>query len=171
MIERNEYANEIDNFYRKSFILENPSEMDPVLYFYLIDAAAHMDYTISALAYGQDSVKCTMTAEYLRRRVDEAKTKDKSLFPEFMVWLRDKYIEDFEETPMLWQFVYDPDETARYAGFRFVLDINSKTPLPPKFFKDMADDLFSQNVMRSLYPEGRIGRRFAEFKAGYEAKK
>lgn len=164
LLEKNDYSQQIDNLYRKSLILETTSEMDPVLYFYYIDTIAHLDYTLSALAYSSDSIKCTMTGEYLRRRVDTAKEGDHALFPAFMVWLRDNHKEQFEETPILWQLVYDPDEVSCYLGFRIVLDPNSKIPLPPQFFHDMADDLFGLKFLRSIYPEGTLGKLFAEFK-------
>ena len=131
--QRNEYSNEVEYLYHKSLILENPSEMDRVLYFYLIDAVAHLDYTLSSLAYNPDSIRCVMTAEYLRHRVDLAKEGDNALFPGFMV--------------------------------RIVLDPASRSPLPPQFFHDMADDLFSQPMLRSLYPTGALGKLFAEYKA------
>lgn len=162
---RNEYSSQIEHLYHKSLILESPSQMEPVLYFYFIDTIAHLDYTLSTLAYNIDSIRCTMTAEYLRRRVDQAKEGDNALFPEFMVWLRDTNSEMFEETPILWQLIYDPDDTAKYAGFRIVLDPASKVPLPPQFFHDMTEDLFSMKFLRSLYPEGSLGKLFAEFKA------
>ncbi|MDO5845112.1 MAG: hypothetical protein Q4Q53_08215 [Methanocorpusculum sp.] len=160
----NDYDKEINYLYSKSLILETPSDMDPVLYFYFIDTIAHLDYTLSALAYSTDSIKCVMTAEYLRKRVDDAKCGDNALFPKFMMWLRDNNKEMFEETPILWQLVYDTDEDAGYMGFRIILDRNSKTPLPPQFFRDMADDLFSIKMLRSIYPEGALGKLFAEFK-------
>lgn len=158
------YDKEINYLYSKSLILETPSEMNPVLYFYFMDAVAHLDYTLSALAYNIDSIKCVMTGEYLRQKVEVSKSGDYALFPKFMVWLRDNNKEAFEDTPMLWQFVYDPDEDAGYMGFRIVLDKSSKTPLPPQFFHDMADDLFSMKMLRSFYPEGSLGKLFAEFK-------
>lgn len=168
--QRNEYSNEAEYLYYKSLILESPSEMDPVLYFYLIDAVAHLDYTLSSLAYNPDSIRCVMTAEYLRRRVDLAKEGDNALFPGFMVWLRDTNQEMFESCPMLWQLIYDPDECTRYVGFRIVLDPASRTPLPPQFFRDMADDIFSQQVLRSIYPAGALGKLFAEYKAKHAAR-
>ena len=140
--------------------------MDPVLYFYWMDAVAHLDYTLAALAHSVDSIKCAMTGEYLRYRVNTAKTGDYALFPQFMVWLRDNHQEAFENTPILWQLEYDPDEDAGYVGFRVVLDRSSKLPLPPQFFQDMTDDLFNQGLLRSLYPEGKLGKLFAEFKKG-----
>jgi hypothetical protein len=30
----------------------------------------------------------------------------------------------------------------------------------------MTDDLFNQGLLRSLYPEGKLGKLFAEFKKG-----
>lgn len=163
MPQRNEYSNEIEYLYHKSLILENPSDMDPVLYFYFIDALAHLDYTLGTLAYNSDSIRCTMTSEYLRRRVDLAKEGDNAAFPAFMVWLRDTNQEMFEATPILWQLVYDPDEPTRYAGFRIVLDPNSRVALPPQFFHDMADDLFDQKFLRSIYPVGALGKLFAGY--------
>lgn len=161
---RNDYNSQMEYLYHKSLILESTSEMDKVLYFYWVDAVAHLDYTLSSLAHSIDSIKCTMTGEYLRYRVDTAKSGDYALFPKFMVWLRDNNQEVFESTPILWQLEYDPDEDAGYVGFRIVLDRSSKTPLPPQFFRDMVDDLFDQNLLRSLYPEGKLGKLFAEFK-------
>ncbi|HJJ48505.1 MAG TPA: hypothetical protein O0X39_05925 [Methanocorpusculum sp.] len=158
------YSNEIDYLYHKSLILESPSEMHPVLYFYFMDTLGHLDYTLCALAHSTDSIKCTMTGEYLRAKVDIAKTGDYALFPKFMVWLRDNHREAFENTPILWQLVYDPEEESKYIGFRFVLDPDSKTPLPPNFFHDMADDLFQTPFLRSIYPEGALGKLFEEFK-------
>jgi len=162
--EKNDYSPQIEYLYRKSLILETPSDRDQVLYFYLIDTIAHLDYTLSSLAYSSDSIKCTMTAEYLRNRVDVTKTGDYALFPAFMIWLRDDHKEQFEETPILWQLIYDPEEVSGYLGFRIVLDPNSKIPLPPQFFHDMADDLFRLKFLRSIYPEGTLGKLFAEFK-------
>ena len=162
--QRNEYSNEIDYLYHKSLILENPSEMDPVLYFYFIDTIAHLDYTLSALAYNIDSIRCAMTAEYLRHRLDLAKEGDNGLFPDFMIWLRDTNQEMFENPPILWPLVYDPDEPTRYAGFRVVLSPWSRPPLPPQFFHVMSDDLFAQPLLRSLYPTGALGKLFAAFK-------
>ena len=51
LLEKNDYSQQIEYLYRKSLILETTSEMDPVLYFYYIDTIAHLDYTLSALAY------------------------------------------------------------------------------------------------------------------------
>ena len=163
---RNDYNSQVEYLYHKSLILETPSEMDPVLYFYWMDAVAHLDYTLAALAHSVDSIKCAMTGEYLRDRVDVKKTGDYALFPQFMVWLRDNHREEFENTPIIWQLEYDPDEDAGYVGFRIVLDRSSKLPLPPQFFRDMTDDLFAQSLLRSLYPEGKLGKLFAEFKKG-----
>lgn len=162
--QRNEYSGEVEYLYHQSLILETPSDMDPVLYFYFIDTLAHLDYTVSALAYNIDSIRCAMTAEYLRHRVDLAKEGDNALFPGFMLWLRDTNSEMFEETPILWQLIYDPDDTAKYNGFRIVLDPASRIPLPPQFFHDMTDDLFAQKFLRSIYPEGALGRLFAVYK-------
>lgn len=161
---RNEYSGEVEYLYHKSLILESPSQMDPVLYFYFIDTVAHLDYSLSALAYNIDSIRCTMTAEYLRKRVDIAKEGEYALFPEFMIWLSETNQTMFEETPILWQLIYDPNDSAKYAGFRIVLDPNSKVPLLPQFFHDMTDDLFSMKFLRSIYPEGALGKLFSEFK-------
>ncbi len=162
--EKNGYSTQMEYLYHKSLILETPSEMDPVLYFYFIDAIARLDYTLSALEYNVDSIKCAMTAEYLRSRVDTAKSGDYARFPAFMLWLRDNHKDQFEETPILWQLVYDPDEEACYLGFRIVLDSSSKAPIPPQFFHDMTDDLFGLKFLRSIYPDGALGKLFTEFK-------
>lgn len=162
--EKNGYSNQMEYLYHKSLILENPSDMDPVLYFYFIDTIAHLDYTLSALEYGIDSIKCSMTGEYLRSRVDTTKTGDYARFPAFMLWLRDTHKDMFEETPIMWQLVYDPDEQAGYLGFRIVLDPCSKTAVQPQFFHDMTDDLFALKFLRSIYPDGPLGKLFTEFK-------
>ncbi|MDO5845677.1 MAG: hypothetical protein Q4Q04_02015 [Methanocorpusculum sp.] len=162
----NDYNAAMDALYHKSLVLESPSDMDPVLYFYWMDTVAHLDYTLASLIYSADSIRCMMSAEYLRHRVDVARSGEYALFPKFMVWLRDNHKEAFENTPILWQLEYDPDEDAGYLGFRIILDRSSKTPLPPQFFRDMTDDLFSQNFLRSIYPEGSLAKLFAEFKAG-----
>ena len=166
MLQKNPYTPEMGYLYHQSLILESPSDMDKVLYFYWIDAIAHLDYTLSALVDNVDSIKCTMTGEYLRYRVDVKKQGDYALFPEFMVWLRDNYRDDFENTPIIWQLEYDPDENGGYIGFRIVLDKDDKRPLTPQFFHDMTDDLFNKNILAGMYPNGFIAKRFAEFKEG-----
>ena len=50
---RNDYNSQMEYLYHKSLILESPSQMDPVLYFYWMDAVAHLDYTLAALAQAQ----------------------------------------------------------------------------------------------------------------------
>ena len=166
MIECNPYNAEMEYLYAKSLILESPSEMDKVLYFYWVDAIAHLDYTMSALAHNIDSIKCFMTAEYLRFRVDVKKSGDYALFPKFMIWLRNNHKEDFENTPIIWQLEYDPDEAGGYIGFRVILNPDSQIPLSPQFFHDMIDDLFEPALLNSLYPNGRLGILFDEFKSG-----
>jgi len=162
---QNEYTPEMEYLYHNSLILESTSEMDPVLYFYWVDAVAHLDYTISAMAHNVDSIKCIMTGEYLRQKVEVKKNGDYAQFPAFMLWLRDNHKEDFENTPMIWQLEYDPDEAGGYMGFRIILDPEDKRPLLPPFFHDMIDDLFNRDLIAGLYPNGFLGRRFAEFKA------
>ena len=166
MLQKNPYTPEMGYLYHQSLILESPSDMDKVLYFYWIDAIAHLDYTLSALVDNVDSIKCTMTGEYLRYRVDVKKQGDYALFPEFMVWLRDNHRDEFENTPIIWQLEYDPDENGGYIGFRIVLDKDDKRPLTPQFFHDMTDDLFNKDFIAGLYPTGFIAKRFAEFKEG-----
>ncbi len=159
-----EYTPEMEYLYHKSLILESPSEMDPVLYFYWMDAIAHLDYTLCALVHSIDSIKCTMTAEYLRQKVEVKKGGDFAKFPAFMLWLHDNHKEDFENSPMIWQLEYDPEEPGGYMGFRIILNPDDKRPLMPSFFHDMTDDLFNRDVIAGLYPNGFLGKRFAEFK-------
>ncbi|HJJ55660.1 MAG TPA: hypothetical protein O0X99_01650 [Methanocorpusculum sp.] len=115
-------------------------------------------------AYNSESIRCIMTAEYLRNRISQLNVGDNALFAGFIIWLRDNHPDIFNQIPILWQLIYNPLENTRYVGFRMVLDPNSKNPLPPQFFHDMVDDLFSQRFLRSIYPEGSLGKLFSEYK-------
>ena len=66
MLEGNEYARAMQKLYGKSLILESTAEFHPVLYFYFIDALAHIDFTLSILAYNYMSPRNVMSMEYLR---------------------------------------------------------------------------------------------------------
>ncbi|HJJ55659.1 MAG TPA: hypothetical protein O0X99_01645 [Methanocorpusculum sp.] len=70
-VPNNGYSTEIEYLSNKSLILENPSDMDPVLYFYFIDTVSHLDYTLSSLAYNSESIRCIMTAEHLIEIYDD----------------------------------------------------------------------------------------------------
>jgi hypothetical protein len=70
MPEQNEYLNVLDYLYEKTLILQDTSGFNKVLYFYFIDALAHIDYTAGIYAYNIVSPKNIMAGEYLRWRID-----------------------------------------------------------------------------------------------------
>ena len=84
----NEYINALTHLYEKSLILHDTSLFNKTLYFYFIDAIAHIDYTCSIYAFNYQSPKNIMGAEYLRWRIDEEKKGDRPQFPAFIAWLK-----------------------------------------------------------------------------------
>ena len=81
MQDDNEYLTVLDYFYNKSLMLQDTSGFNKVLYFYLVDALAHIDYTLGVLAYNYGSPKNIMGAEYMRWRIDEEKKGDRAKVP------------------------------------------------------------------------------------------
>ena len=69
----NEYINALTHFYEKSLILHDTWLFNETLYFYFIDAIAHIDYTCSIYAFDCRSPKNIMGADSLRWRIDEEK--------------------------------------------------------------------------------------------------
>ena len=76
------------HLYEKSLILHDTSLFDKTLYFFFVDALAHIDYTCSIYAYNYQSPKNIMGAEYMRWRIDEEKKGDRVHFPAFIAWLK-----------------------------------------------------------------------------------
>lgn len=169
MLEMNEYARVMQMFYNKSLILENPSEFHPVLYFYFTDALAHIDYTLSVLAYNYMSPRNIMSMEYMRWRLDEEKVGDRAHFPGFVNWLKEEHPEKYEELPMLWSGVYDNDDPAQYRSFRIVLNPDDKKPIAPEYLSMFVDEFFDAKFVKLLYKTSSLARLFDEYVQGRSA--
>ena len=163
MQDDNEYLTVLDYFYNKSLMLQDTSGFNKVLYFYLIDALAHIDYTVGVLAYNYGSPKNIIGAEYMRWRVDEEKKGDRAKFPGFINWLRENKPEKFAALPSLWQMIYDTEDTASYRSFRIVPDPDSRKPLPPEFFTAVTDELFEPEFLKSLYEDASLATLFSAY--------
>ncbi|WP_292521256.1 hypothetical protein [Methanoculleus sp.] len=163
MLEMNEYARVMQKLYGKSLILENPAEFHPVLYFYFTDALAHIDFTLSILAYNYMSPRNIMSMEYMRWRVDEAKIGERAYFPEFVNWLKAEHPETFEELPMLWSGIYDRDDPAQYRSFRIVLNPDDKKAIPAEYLSMFVDEFFDPKFVKQLYKTSALARLFDEF--------
>ncbi|MCG7855060.1 MAG: hypothetical protein MIO88_04325, partial [Methanoregulaceae archaeon] len=83
-----EYVHILEHLYEKSLILHDETMWHPVLYFYYMDALAHIDYAVGLMAYHYKSPRVMMTGEYLRCRVDQEKLGDRPKFPAFIAWLK-----------------------------------------------------------------------------------
>lgn len=165
MPEENEFLAVLDYLYEKSLMLEDTSGFNKVLYFYLVDSLAHIDYTAGIYAYNYGSPKNIMGAEYMRWRIDEEKKGDRAKFPGFVNWLRENHPEKFAALPSLWQMIYDTEDNASYRSFRIVPDPDSKRPLPPDFFFAVIDEFFGHEFLKSIYDDASLGRLFGEYSA------
>ncbi|HVP95268.1 MAG TPA: hypothetical protein VMS89_08880 [Methanoregulaceae archaeon] len=164
MSDEREYITILDILYRKSLILHDTTLFHPVLYFYLIDAIAHIDYTVGLMAYNYTSPKNIMAGEYLRWRIDEERKGDRALFGKFINWLREIHPDRFDTLPMLWKRIYDDEDQASYRSFRIVIDPDQSTPLPPGFFFRAIEEFFNQEFLKSLYSDASLGKLFEEFR-------
>jgi len=162
----NEYAGVLTHLYSKNFILHDTTLFDRVLYFYLIDALAHIDYTCGVYAFNYMSPKNVMTGEYLRWRIDEEKRGDRPKFEGFVNWLRKNHPERFARLPSLWQMIYDTEDPAEYRSFRIVLDPDTKESISPEYFIAMIDEFFDQEFLKSLYEDGSLAGLFRTYSAG-----
>jgi len=165
----NEYVHVLAHLYEKSLILHDTSLFDKTLYFFFVDALAHIDYTCSIYAYNYQSPKNIMGAEYMRWRIDEEKKGDRVHFPAFMAWLKGARPEKFAKLPALWQIIYDPEDPASYRSFRIVPDPDSKQAVPTNFFLIIIDEFFEQEFLKSLYEGASLSRLFTEFLAQKKA--
>jgi hypothetical protein len=165
MQEENEYTRVMDKLYNKSLILESPSEFHPVLYFYFLDALAHIDYTISLQCFNFMSPRNIMSQEYLRFRVDEEKAGDRGYFAGFINWLKEKHPERFEALPMLWTGVYDAEDPAGYRSFRIVLHPDDRRPIPVDYLSTFIDEFFDPQFLKLLYNGSSLARLFDEYVA------
>ncbi|HEX3000976.1 MAG TPA: hypothetical protein VHN82_01170 [Methanoregula sp.] len=163
MPEDNEYLAVLDYLYGKSLMLQDTSGFNKVLYFYLIDSLAHIDYTAGIYAYNYGSPKNVMGAEFMRWRIDEEKKGDRAKFPGFINWLRDEHPEKFAALPSLWQMIYDTEDPASYRSFRIVIDPDSKNPLSPDFFFAVIDEFFEPEFLKSIYADASLGTLFGSY--------
>jgi hypothetical protein len=164
MSDEKEYINIMDYLYRKSLILHDTTLFHQVLYFYMIDTIAHIDYTLGLMAYNYTSPKNIMSGEYLRWRIDEEKKGDRALFGKFVNWLKAAHPDRFDTLPMLWKRIYDDEDPAGYRSFRVVMDPGQTAPLPPNFFFRAVEDFFKTDFLKSLYSDASLGKLFEEFK-------
>lgn len=88
MQDDNEYLTVLDYLYGKSLMLQDTSGFNKILYFYLIDSLAHIDYIAGILAYNYGSPKKVVGAEYMCWRIDEKKKGDRTKFSGFINWIR-----------------------------------------------------------------------------------
>jgi len=163
MPEENEYLTVLDYLYGKSLMLQDTSGFNKVLYFYLIDSLAHIDYTAGIYAYNYGSPKNIIGAEYMRWRVDEEKKGDRAKFPGFVNWLRENHPEKFSSLPSLWQMIYDTEDEASYRSFRIVIDPDSKSALPANFFFAVIDEFFDTGFLKSIYVGASLDTLFSAY--------
>ncbi|MDD4137548.1 MAG: hypothetical protein PHT99_06605 [Methanoregula sp.] len=163
MQDENEFFSVLDYLYNKSLMLQDMGGFNKVLYFYLIDSLAHIDYTVGIYAYNFGSPKNIIGAEYMRWRIDEEKKGDRAKFPGFINWLEENEPERFERLPSLWQMIYDTKNPAGYRSFRIVPDPDSRKPVPPEFFTIVIDEFFDPEFLKSLYEDASLGTRFTSY--------
>jgi hypothetical protein len=108
MSDNREYFHALEFLYSKSLILHDTTQFHPVLWFYFLDAIAHIDYTAGVLGFNYQSPKNLMAGEYLRWRIDEEKKGDRALFPPFVEWLSRDHPDEFRKLPELWRRIYMP---------------------------------------------------------------
>jgi hypothetical protein len=162
-MEENEFKTVLSHLYEKTLILEDPGLFNKVLYFYLIDSLAHIDYTASVYAYNILSPKNIMSGEYMRWRIDEEKKGERAKFPGFVNWLKEYHPAKFAALPSLWQMIYDTEDPAEYRSFRIVLDPDSRTPIPTDFFFVIIDEFFEREFLKSLYEDASLAILFSTY--------
>ena len=157
------YQTVLSHLYEKSLILQDTGMFHKVLYFYFIDALAHIDYTCSIYSFNYQSVKNIMGGEYLRWRIDEEKKGDRAKFPSFINWLKREYPEKFAHLPSLWQMIYDTEDPAGYRSFRIVLDPDSRNEIPTDMFFIMIDEFFDPDFLKSMYSDASLATLFDSY--------
>lgn len=158
-----EYVHVLEHLYEKSLILHDESLWHPVLAFYYMDALAHIDYTVSLMAYHYKSPRVMMSGEYLRCRVEQEKNGDRPKFRAFVNWLKANHLNRFDALPTLWRRVYDDDDAACYMSFRIVFDRDSRDGLPPHVYWSLIDEFFKPEFLKTLYSDASLGELFEEF--------
>jgi hypothetical protein len=159
----NGYQAVLSYLYKKSLILHDTGLFHKVLYFYFIDALAHIDYTCSLASFNYLSPKNIMGAEYLRWRIDEEKKGIRAKFPSFVNWLKCEHPEKFAHLPSLWQMIYDTEDPAGYRSFRIVLDPDSRNEIPINMFFIMIDEFFDPDFLKSLYSDASLATLFDSY--------
>jgi hypothetical protein len=159
-----EYIHILEHLYEKSLILQDESMWHPVLYFYYMDALAHIDYTVGLMAYHYKSPRVMMTGEYLRCRVDQEKLGDRPKFPAFITWLKKEHPDRFLALPTLWRRIYDEDDEARYMSFRIVFDRDSKEPIRPHVYRSLIEEFFGAEFLKTLYSDASLATLFEQFR-------
>ena len=149
LVEKNEYHHVLDTLYSKSLVLESVGDFNQVLYFYFMDAIAHIDFSICILAYNYHNVRNKMNMEYLRWRIDEEKKGDRAYFPEFINWRE----------------IYDNDTPAGYRSFRISINPDSNQPTESTQFIKWIEEFFSQDFIKSMYKGASLDHLFNEFMA------
>jgi len=157
------YQTVLSHLYEKSLILQDTGMFHKVLYFYFIDALAHIDYTCSIYSFNYQSVKNIMGGEYLRWRIDEEKKGDRAKFPSFINWLKKEHPEKFTHLPSLWQMIYDSEDPAAYRSFRIVLDPDSRNEIPTDMFFIMIDEFFDLDFLKSMYSDASLATLFDSY--------
>ena len=165
LVEKNEYHHVLDTLYSKSLVLESVGDFNQVLYFYFMDAIAHIDFSICILAYNYHNVRNKMNMEYLRWRIDEEKKGDRAYFPEFINWLKKEHPEKFGTIPSLWREIYDNDTPAGYRSFRISINPDSNQPTESTQFIKWIEEFFSQDFIKSMYKGASLDHLFNEFMA------
>ncbi len=160
MQEVNEYQKVLSQLYEKSLILEDMSDMHPVLKFYYFEALAHLDFSISILAYNYQNPRNILSKEFLRLRVDEAKKEGREKFPGFMIKLREEHPELYELFPLFIQNIYNPDDPASYRSFQIILDPDTKSPTPAHHFRLMIDEVFDRSYLNQMYQGSKTATLF-----------
>ncbi|MEI7858167.1 MAG: hypothetical protein WCH85_11810 [Methanomicrobiales archaeon] len=167
MQDDNEYLGVLTRLYEKSLMLHDTGSFNKTLYFFFIDALAHIDYTASIYAYHYESPKNIMGGEYLRWRIDEEKKGDRLKFKGFINWLKENHPQKFASLPLLWQMIYDTENPASYRSFRIVPDPNSRVGVPADFFSAIIDEFFEQDFLKSLYNENSLATLFETYCASH----
>lgn len=163
MLEVNEYARVLESLYNKSMILENFSDFHPDLSYWFFETLAHLDYSISLLAYNADSPRNILSRELLKNNAFESKKEPYCRFKEFMTWLRTEHFEEYEKFPLFVQKIYDPKDKASYRSFHIVLDPDSKQPIPPQVLRIMIDEMFDKAYLASIYNNSKMALLYTQF--------
>lgn len=165
LVEKNEYHHVLDTLYSKSLVLESVGDFNQVLYFYFMDAIAHIDFSASILAYNYHNPKNKMNLEYMRWRIDEEKKGDRVFFPEFINWLKENHPEKFNSLPSLWREIYDKSTPAGYRSFRISINPDDNQPTPATRLLTWVEEFFSKDFIKSMYKGASLDLLFEEFMA------